>query len=253
MSEKEIREQQAKRLIRAREMAGYDTAVDAARAMRARGIIRADSTYLGHENNSRGMQRSVAVGYCKFFKVRPAWLLTGDGSPKSTSAEAENEETEFVVPPDVSELPERDIKAGASYAGGLDGGGEFNADDINAHKPIATWSLPTSYVRDGLGVQPGQGDIVTIEGNSMDDGSRNSLASGDKAILDLRSQNYRQGGIYALWDGETVIVKQVEYVRGTEPPQIICKSLNTAYDPFKIVLDGNAHIIGRVAGKIMRM
>jgi phage repressor protein C with HTH and peptisase S24 domain len=96
-------------------------------------------------------------------------------------------------------------------------------------------------------------DIVTIEGDSMDDGSRKSLASGDKAIIDLGSQNYRQGGIFALFDGDTVIVKQVEYIRGTNPPQIICKSLNPAYDPFKIILDGNAHIIGRISGKIMRM
>lgn len=251
MSEKEIRAQQATRLKQAREDASYDTAMDAAKALMARGIIGATSTYLGHENNSRGMQRSVAIAYSKFFKVRPAWLLTGEGDSKSASMQ--DEEAEPAISHEMVELPERDVKAGGAYAGGVDASGEFNVGDVNAHKPVATWALPGSYVRDGLGILPGTVDIVTIEGNSMDDGSRNSLASGDKAILDLRSHNYRQGGIFALFDGDTVIVKQVEYVRGTDPPQIICKSLNPSYSPFTVILDGNAHIIGRVAGKIMRM
>lgn len=155
--------------------------------------------------------------------------------------------------PDFVKLPEYDIRGGAAYAGGVDGAGDYNAFDVSAHKPIAQWGFPAEYVRSTLGLKEGSADIITVEGNSMDDGSRHSLISGDKVIIDLKSINIRQGGIFAVYDGATVIIKQVEYVRGTDPAEIICKSLNQSYSSFSVILHGNAHIIGRVAAKIMRM
>lgn len=67
----------ADRLRHARELARYDSAADAAKAM---GVTYA--TYAGHENGSRGFKAS-AERYATFFQVDLNWLLTGKGQPRS--------------------------------------------------------------------------------------------------------------------------------------------------------------------------
>lgn len=70
------------RLQRARELAGYETATEAANAL---GV--APPTYMGHENGSRGF-KGKAERYAAFFRVDYGWLMTGRGEPRSTSLEA---------------------------------------------------------------------------------------------------------------------------------------------------------------------
>lgn len=62
------------RLRRARTAAGYTTAKDAADAM---GV--AVSTYIQHENGSRGFPAKRADRYARFFRTSPEWLLYGRG------------------------------------------------------------------------------------------------------------------------------------------------------------------------------
>ena len=63
------------RLKKARELAGFKKAAEAARAM---GIPY--PTYAGHENGARGAFKiEDAVRYAKKFKVSLEWLLTGHG------------------------------------------------------------------------------------------------------------------------------------------------------------------------------
>lgn len=154
-------------------------------------------------------------------------------------------------------IPEIDLRAGASYGGGIDDQ-EWNVpvgpnEAINGHQAIAAWGLPQGFVERELGLSFGFADIIQIRGDSMDDGTVHALVSGDRVIIDRRDTDPRQGGVFAVWDGDGVIVKQVELVRGSEPTEIICKSRNKNYDPIRLVIDGNVHIIGRVAGKISRM
>lgn len=63
----------AKRLVTARQAAGYETPADAARAL---GV--SAPTYWGHENGSRGLSRA-AGRYADFFKVSADWLVRGRG------------------------------------------------------------------------------------------------------------------------------------------------------------------------------
>ena len=65
-----------KRLQRARELAGFETASDAARSLGVR-----EPTYLGHENGSRGF-RSSAEKYARRYGVNLEWLLTGRGAER---------------------------------------------------------------------------------------------------------------------------------------------------------------------------
>lgn len=76
----------AARLRIARMRAGYPTGKDAAEAL---GFP--VSTYLGHENGSRGYPAKKAEVYARKFKVREQWLLygVGDGPGENTGPKAE--------------------------------------------------------------------------------------------------------------------------------------------------------------------
>lgn len=67
------------RLRTAREKAGFDKTVDAARAYGW-----GESTYISHENGTRGLKPGVAKKYAKAFKVPAEWILYGE-PPKKTN------------------------------------------------------------------------------------------------------------------------------------------------------------------------
>jgi hypothetical protein len=69
----------AERLRIARLRAGFETGKDAALAM---GFP--VSTYLAHENGSRGYPASKAATYARKFKVPEVWLLYGTGPGPGT-------------------------------------------------------------------------------------------------------------------------------------------------------------------------
>lgn len=71
------------RLRKARRDAGYENAVDAARAY-GWGV----STYVSHENGTRGLKPDVADRYAKAFKVPTEWLLLDKGRMAVRSSEA---------------------------------------------------------------------------------------------------------------------------------------------------------------------
>jgi transcriptional regulator with XRE-family HTH domain len=77
----------AERLRVARLRAGFTTAKDAAEAM---GIP--VSTYLAHENGSRGYPAKRAMLYARRFKVREQWLLYGVGPGPGSEAAGEGAE-----------------------------------------------------------------------------------------------------------------------------------------------------------------
>lgn len=149
-------------------------------------------------------------------------------------------------------IPEFDVRAGTSYGGGMDTQ-EWEDAGNASQMPVAQWGLPATFIRNELGLTFGQADIIPVRGDSMDDGTKHGLSSGDRVIVDRLDTDPRQGGIFAVWDGGGVIVKQVELVRGEDPPRIICKSRNPAYAPIELTIDGNVHVIGRISAKIARM
>lgn len=150
-------------------------------------------------------------------------------------------------------LKEYAVKGGGAYGGGMLDDGDWQQGGEPAQEVIAQWALPPSYVRNELNLSFDTADIISVRGDSMDDGSKFGLSSGDRVIVDRADRDPSQGAIFAVWDGSGVIVKQVEPVRGSDPLRIICKSLNSRYEPFELILDENAHIIGRIAAKFSRM
>lgn len=64
----------AERLKEARRKAGFRSATAAAKAFGW-----TESTYLGHENGSRGLQIDAALRYARAFRVDWGWLMSGAG------------------------------------------------------------------------------------------------------------------------------------------------------------------------------
>lgn len=229
----------------------FETAREAAEALGVK-----YGTYSGHENGLRGIKRDDVERYARRFRVPFAWLATGEGEAPE-EAQKKMRKPEFRNEKAQIEVFEYDVRAGASYGGGVDAGDielhDQSGTTIDAPVARATWVMPAAFLTGELGLSSAEIDIITIQGPSMDDGSRYSLMDGDRVIVSRRERRVNQGGIFAIWDGSGVVVKLVEPVRGTEPPRIRCSSLNTRFEPFDLVLDGNAHIIGRIAGRISRM
>ena len=150
--------------------------------------------------------------------------------------------------------PEFDLRAGASYGGGYalptsvadDGGRTYSADVVKAE-----WKFPPSWLRDEMRLAIDSTDVVKIDGPSMVP----DLNDGDRVLIDRKHRDPRQGGIFAVREGDGIIVKHVELVRSENgEPRIRCISSNKTYQPFELVLDGDSvDIIGRVAARICRM
>lgn len=149
-------------------------------------------------------------------------------------------------------IPEFDLRAGASYGGGYalpaairDGETSYDADRVKAQ-----WGIPASFLQGELRLHPHTTDVIAVDGPSMIP----DLLPGDRVLIDRSHRDPRQGGIFAVREGDGIIIKHVEVVRGSDPPRIVCKSSNQTYAPFELVLDGETvAIIGRVAGRISRM
>jgi phage repressor protein C with HTH and peptisase S24 domain len=151
-------------------------------------------------------------------------------------------------------IPEIDLKAGASYAGGLPE--EEVVLDEHGHALTGamvrtTWGIPAPFLRDELRVRSTRAHILPIRGDSMAE----TLFDGDRVIIDLDDTDVSQGGIFALVDDDgTVIVKQVELVRGGGGRRrILCTSRNPSYKAFELALEEPVRIIGRVASRITRL
>lgn len=82
----------AERLRIARLRAGYETGKDAAEAL---GIP--VSTYLGHENGSRGITAKQAEVYARKYKVREQWLLYGVGQGPGDDRKGDTAEIVSIV------------------------------------------------------------------------------------------------------------------------------------------------------------
>lgn len=195
--------------------------------------------------------RKVAIG----LQTTQNWLLTGDGGhgetadpddrPTRTKSSAGHNHT--LMPGAIAEV---DLRAGAGGGGfslpaqTTDGRYTYSAEHVRDE-----WVLPQRYIRDELRVSLGQVEIIAVDGDSMIP----VLHSGDRVLVNRADTNIRQGGVFAVREGDAVIVKHIELIRGSEPPRIRCSSANAQYNDFELVLGEDADIIGRVVWRATRM
>ncbi|MBI1425806.1 MAG: helix-turn-helix domain-containing protein [Gammaproteobacteria bacterium] len=212
------------RLQEARKSAGYDNPTDAARAFGW-----TVSTYLAHENGSRGIRYDVAERYGKAFKVSAAWLLSGN--EKLTTAEF----LQFTEHKNYVEIKELDVTAGAG------GGTLAESDGENA---IGTWSIPESsvqgYLPDARGVR-----IIQVVGDSMVP----EFVPGQRIFVNVSDRVPSPPGVFVVWDGFGLVIKRCMMIPHSDPPRVRLTSTNQEYPPYEVTVE-EAYIQGRVIGKL---
>lgn len=149
------------------------------------------------------------------------------------------------------DLPAGTLVEHAVYGGAGNGGYAMEVAVGGQRGEVAadTWTFPPAFLKNELHLSLTASDIVRVRGDSMEP----TLWDGDRVIVDRTDTDVRVDGIFAILDEGSLIIKQVEIVRGTDPVEIVCKSRNTAYSTFNLVLDGNTRIIGRVVARIGRV
>jgi phage repressor protein C with HTH and peptisase S24 domain len=129
----------------------------------------------------------------------------------------------------------------ASTAGGRDQGDRLRAE----------WRFPKQWLEEEMRLGAATTDVLAVVGSSM----APDLIDGDRVLIDRLRRDPRQGGIFAIREGDGVLIRHVELLRdANNPPRIRCSSSNVAHRPFELVLDGDQiAIIGRVAARITRL
>lgn len=255
---------QKERLKWARLAAGFS----GPKAVQKQTGIKAD-TFKAHESGRNQFDFEQARSYGKAFGVEAVWLLTGEGpirpgSPKlvtgfdpeaSEPIQAEDPTTvgfavttnEKIAPT----LPPGTLVEHAIY-GGAGSGGEAMEVMVGGERGEAAsglWTFPPAFLKNELHLNLSSSDIVRVRGDSMEP----ALWDGDRVIVDRSDTNVRVDGIFAVSDEGSLIIKQVEIVRGTNPVEILCKSRNPAYSTFQLKLGGNTRVLGRVVARIGRV
>lgn len=221
------------------------------------------------EGKSESPRGNTLTALARVLETTEAWLL--HGRPESTDIAPSKPSVIRSFDPDEHEIaprrenmsqprrvspgavPEFDLRAGASYGGGYalpehvtEGDGRtYEKDAVKAE-----WFFPEVWLKGEMRLSMAQTDIVAIDGPSM----LPDLAPGDRVLIDRSNRDPKQDAIFAIRDGDSIIVKHVQLIRNTDPPRIVCRSSNPKYEPFELILDGEqADIIGRVAGRISRL
>lgn len=145
----------------------------------------------------------------------------------------------------------REIEIHAGMGGGgvparqmaqMVGNESYGADAVRDY-----WVFPDHALR-ALRIDPDHADIVPGIGDSMEP----EIRSGDWCVVDRRHRTPSPDGIYALWDGFSVVFKSLQIVPNSEPPRVRIISKNAAYPMDERALDEVA-VIGRVVSLIRRL
>lgn len=183
------------RLQKARLDAGFENAVDAARAYGWK-----ESTYISHENGIRGLKPAVAERYAKAFRRPAEWILYGKG--KNEPLEAKATRTARVVgyvgagaqtyffddQGDLDEVPAPDSASDRTVAVEVRGeslGALFDRwlvfyDDV--HRPVTTDQIGRLCV---VGLRDGRIMVKKVQKSRGRNGLFHLLSNTEAPILDV--------------------------------------------------------------------
>jgi hypothetical protein len=198
---------------------------------------------------SRKMTKEWAERLAPALGVDPAELLfegrkrkhAGKG-PASVSS----------VDDDIQRGP-RDVIIEADVRSGAGGGGVRSEENVvfdrhgntYAAEGIAgEWSLPQPVMSGMLRAAPQNILAFEVIGDSMEP----RLKSGDRVFVDRRLTYPNPEGIFVLWDGYSIVVKQLQIVRGSEPLKLRVISANPQYEAYEVFAD-EVNIVGRFVGR----
>ena len=206
------------------------------------------STTSGWVSGKRGIGKSVIDKITdKLPQINPTWLLTGEGdmevgkSPSSIQSNAH-----AVEDLNYMNVPVVHIKARCGYLAGYADEGYID-------------SLPTMPVIVDK-TYHGRYMIFEAEGDSMDDGTRNSICDGDKLLcrevrrdLWLPKLHINDWYFVIVHRTEGIAIKQI--TAQDENGNITCHSLNDLFNDYSVNLDDVAEIYNviKVVERSMRL
>lgn len=140
------------------------------------------------------------------------------------------------IVPSMASIEEFDIR-GAAGAGAL-------VDDDNAPQVIHAWQIPRDVIRAATYTPADRIKIITVVGDSME----GTFRPFEKVMVDTEDRTPSPPGIFVVYDGLGLVVKRVEYVPHSDPPQVRFTSDNPRYSAYERSLS-EAYIQGRVLGR----
>lgn len=126
------------------------------------------------------------------------------------------------------------------------GGGSLvyeEAGDGEGHAAIASWSIPKPFLESYLPDTSGLA-VVRVIGNSMEP----DFLPSERVLVDTNHRTLSHDGVYVLWNGVGVVIKQLQLVPRSDPPRVRIISVNPTYPADEVELSEIA-INGRVVGK----
>jgi len=214
----------------------------------------------------RGSKKTIsaenAAALARVLQCSISWLLTGehehmsseevaDGLPGSVkrdnngSTPLQSYKGEL---PGAS--PEIDARAGAGP--GTVGEPEVVALErggaVVGSRVVSEWVFPATYLRHALGATPTGIWVLEVVGDSMSP----SLESGDRVIIDTTHARPTPDGIYVIDEGDGPMVKRLQLIRQSDPPQVRILSDNKNHEAYTLRLE-DIRIIGRVSGRVTKM
>ena len=221
------------RLSQARTKAGLSQSDLAERVgMKQTGVASIEAGEVARPRKLREIARAL--------NVKQSWLLEEEGDENDTDQVA-------ALPAAQRGITEVDVRVGAG------GGGipvEHYEIDIDGNSALTEgvrgdWLLPDHVTREVMRAAPNHLRIFEVIGDSMEP----RLFEGDRVFIDTRYRAPAPEGIFALWDGFSVVIKRVQIVRDSDPQQIRIISANASYENYEVTTD-EVNIIGRYAGRL---
>lgn len=214
----------------------------------------------------RGSKKSISAEHAavlaRILQCNLNWLTTGDtghlsseevaagldvgNAPEQTGTSALKNYSGSVF----GAVPEVDARAGA-------GNGSVGdsvviplrrGETYVGHKVLSEWVFPPSYLRHELRLQPGQIMVLEVVGDSMSP----TLQSGDRIIIDTGHSQPSPDGIYVIDEGDGPMVKRLQLVRRSDPPEVLIISDNPHHKEYTLRLE-DVRIVGRVSGRVTKM
>ncbi len=214
----------------------------------------------------RGSKKSIstdnAAVLARILQCDLNWLITGEAehvSSEDVAAGLPSSEREETIAASSIEnylgklpdaVPEIDARAGA----GNGNVGEHavvtlkRGESYVGHKVTAEWVFPSTFLRHELRLQPGGMMVLEVVGDSMSP----TLESGDRVIIDTSHNRPTPDGIYVIEEGDGPMVKRLQLVRRSDPPEIRIISDNKNHEAYTLRLD-DIRIVGRVSGRVSKM
>jgi phage repressor protein C with HTH and peptisase S24 domain len=211
--------ERSNRLAQARKAAGFANATEAAEAFGWK-----SSTYLGHENGSRGITADRAREYASRFGVAAEWILYGRGP---SAVEVANGE----APPTGAELvPVYSVEASAG-----------DGSVVDDEDQVSSLAFPVGYLRRLTKANPRNLKIITVKGDSM----LPTIADDDVVMLDVSKHDLSFDGLFVIRDnGDALLVKRIGRATRRDSVQIISDN-RELYPPAERRLQ-DIEVVGRV-------